>query len=227
LQAKWSNKQKTKVLCIKVHFIHFYPSNECCVKRHSFFPQLVCVYCVCVCVLFFSHTSKAKTQNLFLLLGMGGEIICKRDRWWVYWLLIVYTLLLPWQFSTLIYIFFQKCWNFQFFFFFPPKWQKNLKENTEHSRKFYLVETIFQITYLFIWQTLVQPAKVIVIPPGREGGGEFQPITNYQIKHVWTPSDTHHTEWFFLTLSDTHHNEWYPLRTHPRGYPLQLVTPWH
>ncbi len=26
LQAKWSNKQKTKVLCIKVHFIHFYPS---------------------------------------------------------------------------------------------------------------------------------------------------------------------------------------------------------
>jgi hypothetical protein len=26
LQAKWSNKQKTKVLCIKVHFVHFYPS---------------------------------------------------------------------------------------------------------------------------------------------------------------------------------------------------------
>ncbi len=67
LQAKWSNKQKTKVLCIKVHFVHFYPSNECCVKRHSFSPQLVCVYCVCV--LFFSHTPKAKTQNLFFLLG--------------------------------------------------------------------------------------------------------------------------------------------------------------
>jgi hypothetical protein len=26
LQAKWSNKQKTKVLCINVHFVHFYPS---------------------------------------------------------------------------------------------------------------------------------------------------------------------------------------------------------
>jgi hypothetical protein len=34
LQAKWSNKQKTKVLCIKIHFVHFYPSiifkNEMC-----------------------------------------------------------------------------------------------------------------------------------------------------------------------------------------------------
>jgi hypothetical protein len=34
LQAKWSNKQKTKVLCIKVHFVHFYPSiifkNQMC-----------------------------------------------------------------------------------------------------------------------------------------------------------------------------------------------------
>ncbi len=108
MQAKWSIKQKTKVLCIKVHFVHFYPSNECCVKRHFSFPQLVCILCVCVCVcvLFFSHTPKAKTQNLFFLLRLGGDIICKRDRWWVYWLLIVYTLLLPWQFFTLIYIFF-------------------------------------------------------------------------------------------------------------------------
>jgi len=34
LQAKWSNKQKTKALCIKVHFVHFYPSivfkNQMC-----------------------------------------------------------------------------------------------------------------------------------------------------------------------------------------------------
>jgi hypothetical protein len=35
---------------------------------------------VCVYVFYFFHTPKAKTQNLFLLLGMGGEIICKRDR---------------------------------------------------------------------------------------------------------------------------------------------------
>jgi len=133
------------VLCIKVHFIHFYPSNECCVKRHSFFST-TCVCILCVCVLFFSHTRKAKTQNLFFLLGVGWDIICKRDRWWVYWLLIVYTLF------TLIYIFF----NFQFLFFIPPSNKKVLKENIEHSRKFYLVEMIFQIIYLFIWQTFFE-----------------------------------------------------------------------
>ncbi len=148
MQAKWSNKQKIKVLCIKVHFVHFYPSNECCVKRHSFFPQLVCVYCVCVCVLFFSHTPKAKTQNLYFLFGVGGDIICKRDRWWVYWLLIVYILLLPWQFFTLIYILFRNVEILNFFFL--PSKKKILKENIEHSRKFYLVEMIFQIIYLFI-----------------------------------------------------------------------------
>jgi hypothetical protein len=76
--------------------------------KKALFFSTTCVYivCVCVCVLFFSHTPKAKTQNLFFLLRLGGDIICKRDRWWVYWLLIVYTLLLPWQFFTLIYIFF-------------------------------------------------------------------------------------------------------------------------
>jgi hypothetical protein len=34
LLAKWSNQQKIKVLCIKVHFVHFYPSiifkNQMC-----------------------------------------------------------------------------------------------------------------------------------------------------------------------------------------------------
>jgi hypothetical protein len=138
LQAKWSNKQKTKVFCIKAHFLHFYPSNECCVKRHSFFSTTcVCIYCVCVCVLFFSYTPKAKTQNLFFLLGVAGDIICKRDRWWVYWLLIVYTLLLPWQFSTLIYIFFRNVENFNFQFIFPPSNKKILKENIEHLKWFF------------------------------------------------------------------------------------------
>jgi hypothetical protein len=36
-----------------------------------------------------------------------------------------------------------------------------LKENIEHSRKLYLVEMIFEMIYLFIWQTLVQPAMVL------------------------------------------------------------------
>ncbi len=33
---------------------------------------------------------------------------------------------------------------------FPPSNKKNLKENIEHSRKFYLVEMIFLFIYLFI-----------------------------------------------------------------------------
>jgi len=123
---------------------------------------------------------KAKTQNLFFLLGVGGDIICKRDRWWVYWFLIVYTLLLPWQFFTLIYNFFRNVEIFNFLFIFPPSNKKILKENIEHSRKFYLVEMIFLINYLFIWQTLVQLAKGITIydiiirckntPPQQFGG---------------------------------------------------------
>jgi len=104
---------------------------------------------------------KAKTKNLFFLLGVGGDIICKRDRWWVYWFLIVYTLLLPWQFSTLIYIFFRNVEIFNFLFIFPPSNKKILKENIEHSRKFYLVEMIFLFIYLLIWQTLDQLAKVL------------------------------------------------------------------
>ncbi len=126
-------------------------------KKALFFPT-TCVCILCVCILFISHTPKAKTQNLFFLLGLVGNIICKRDRWWVYWLLIVYTLLLPWQFSILIYIFFR---NVEIFNFFSPSKKKILKENIEHSRKFYLVEMIFQFIYLFIWQTLVQLAKVL------------------------------------------------------------------
>jgi len=58
-------------------------------------------------------------------------------------------------FHTNLY-FFQKCWNFQFFIFFPPSNKKNLKENIDHSRKFYLIEIIFQIIYLFIWQTFFE-----------------------------------------------------------------------
>jgi hypothetical protein len=106
---------------------------------------------VCVYVFYFFHTPKAKTQNLFLLLGMGGEIICKRDRWWVYWLLIVYTLLLPWQFSTLIYIFFKNVEIFNFFFF-PPKWQKNSERKYWTFKKILFGWNDFS-NYLFIYLT--------------------------------------------------------------------------
>ncbi len=111
--------------------------------------------CVRVCFIFFTHT-KGQNPKPFFPFGVGGDIICKKDRWWVYWLLIVYTLLLPWQFSTLIYICFRNVEIFNFLFSFPPSNKKILKENTEHSRKFYLVEMIFQIIYLFIWQTFFE-----------------------------------------------------------------------
>ncbi len=143
MQAKWLNKQRIKVLCIKVHFVHFYPSNECCVKRHFFFHDL------CVCVLFFSHTPKVKTQNLFFLLGVGGDIICKRDRWWIYWILIVYTLLPPWQFFTLIYIFFK---NVEIFNFFFPSSTKKF-EKTYWSFKKILFNWNYFSNYLFIYLT--------------------------------------------------------------------------
>jgi hypothetical protein len=105
---------------------------------------------MCACFWFFSHTSKAKTQNLFFLLGVGEDIICKRDRWWVYWVLIIYTLLLPWQFSTLIYIFFRNVENLSFLVFFFPSNKKILKENIEHSRNFVWSKWFFNLfIYLF------------------------------------------------------------------------------
>ncbi len=135
-------------------FCPLLPIKWMLLKRHFFFPQLVCVYivCVCVCVFYFFHTHQmAKPKTFFFLFGVGGDIICKRDRWWVFWLLIVYTLL-AWQFFTLIYIFFRNVEIFNFLFTFSSSKKNNLKENIEHSRKFYLVEMIFQFIYLFIWQ---------------------------------------------------------------------------
>jgi len=137
--------------------------------KKALFFSATCVCILCVCVLFFSHTPKVKTQNLFFLLGVGGDIICKRDRWWVYWLLIIYALLLPWQFSTLIYIFSR---NVEIFIFFsPPSNKKILKESIEHWRKFYLVEMIFQFIYLFIYLTNI--------------GSTCQGITIYDIIIRW------------------------------------------
>jgi hypothetical protein len=131
-------------------------------KKALLSSTTLCVYilCVCVCVFFmFSHTPNAKTQNLFFLLGMGGDIICKRDRWWVYWLLIVYTLLLTLAiFHTNLYIF-QKCWNFQFFcllFFSPPSNKTILKENIEYFKKILFGWNYSFIIYLFIWKTFFE-----------------------------------------------------------------------
>jgi hypothetical protein len=117
----------------------FHPSNECFVNG-TLFSHNLCVYYVCVCVFYFFTRTKGqnpKPKTFFFFWGMGGDIICKRDTWWVYWLLIVYTLLLPWKFSTLIYNFFLKCWNFLFFKknSTPPSNKKNLKENIEYFKK--------------------------------------------------------------------------------------------
>jgi len=120
-----------------------------CKKTLFFFTTCVCM--LCVCVLFFSHKPKAKTQNLFFLLGVGGDIICKRDRWWVYQLLIIYTLLLPWQFSTLTYIYFSEMLKFSKKTNYPQITKKFWNKILKHSRKFYLIEIFIQINYLFIW----------------------------------------------------------------------------
>jgi hypothetical protein len=52
-------------------------------------------------------------------------------------------------FHTNLY-FFRNVEIFNFLFIFPPSNKKILKENIEHSKKFYLVEMIFQMIYLFI-----------------------------------------------------------------------------
>jgi hypothetical protein len=104
------------------------PSIECYYVKATLFFHNLCVYIMCVCVLFvcflnfLTHT-KGQNPKPFFSFGGGWDIICKRDRWWVYWLLIVYALLLlPWQFSTFIYLFFRNVEIFKFFLFsFPSK----------------------------------------------------------------------------------------------------------
>jgi hypothetical protein len=121
-------------------------------------PQLVCVYCVCV--LFFSHTPKGKTQNFFFLLGVGGDIICKRDRWWVYWLLIVYILLLPSQFFTLIYIFFRNVKIFNFFSL-PQIRKKIWKKRLNIQKNYIWLKWFFKLfIYLFDKHVLKLVIKV-------------------------------------------------------------------
>ncbi len=81
--------------------------------------------------------------------------------WWVYWLLIVYALILPWQFSILIYIFFRNVEIFNFFFFFPQVikkfWKKilNIQENSIWLKWFFKL-----FIYLFDKHFLKLPIKV-------------------------------------------------------------------
>ncbi len=162
LQAKWSNKQKTKVLCMKVHFVHFYPSNECCVKRHSFFPQLVCVYCVCVCVcvFYFFHTHQSpKLKTFFFFWGWVGTSFAREidDN------ILAFNSIYPTTtFPQVTKFFWKKILNIQensiwlkWFF----KWFIYLFE--KHFLKLATKVCSFFLNYSIIWQTLVQPAKVL------------------------------------------------------------------
>ncbi len=91
-----------------------------------------------MCVFYFFHThQRPKPKTFFFFWGWVGTSFAREiDRWWVYWLLIIYTLLLPWWFSTLIYIFFR---NVEIFNSPPPPpqvtkkfWKKilNIQENS-------------------------------------------------------------------------------------------------
>jgi len=44
-----------------------------------------------------------------------------------------------------------------FCLFFLQVTKQKLEKKFEYSRKFYLVEMIFQMIYLFIWQTFFEP----------------------------------------------------------------------
>jgi len=182
--------------------------------------------CMCVCFIFFTHT-KAKTQNRFFLLGVGGNIFCKRDRWWVYWLLIIYTLLLPWQFFTLIYIFFKNVEIFKFSFLFPQVtkkfWKKilNIQENSIWLKWFFkwfiylfdkhFLKLVTEVCYFF-W----------VVGRGGGGGGGFffflscwcVPTISQVIPQV-----------FNVSLKDVPNSTWF--QTHmfcPKSCPSHLYT---
>jgi len=122
--------------------------------KKALFFSTTCVCILCVCFFYFFHThQRPKPKTFFFLLGVGGDIICKRDRWWVYWLLIVYTLLLPWQFSTLIYIFFRNVEIFNFLFFFPQVTKKFWKKTLNSQENSIWLKWFFKLfIYLFSLQ---------------------------------------------------------------------------
>jgi hypothetical protein len=63
-------------------------------------------------------------------------------------------------FHTNLYIFSEMLTFSNLFFAPPPSNKKILKENIEHSRKFFLVEMIFHVIYLFDKQFLKLATKV-------------------------------------------------------------------
>jgi hypothetical protein len=97
----------------------------------------------CVCVFyFFSHTPKAKTQILFFLLRVGGDIICKKLMMGILAFNSIYPTTTLEVFHINLYLF-QKCWNFQFYFIFPQVakkiWKKilNIQKNSIWLRWFF------------------------------------------------------------------------------------------
>jgi hypothetical protein len=97
----------------------------------ALFLSTTCVCILCVCVFYFFHThQRPKPKTFFFFWGWVGW-----DRWWVYWFLIVYSLLLPWQFPH-YFIFFSQTLKFSIFYFFflqvtKKFWKKilNIQEN--------------------------------------------------------------------------------------------------
>ncbi len=147
------------------------------IKKKSifFFAWLVCVCCVCVRFIFFTHTKGQNPKPFFFLEWVGTSFT--RERWWVYWLLIIYTLLLPWQFFTLIYIFFRNVEIHNLLLFFPQVTKKFWKKILNIQENFIWLKWFFKLfIYLFDKHFLKLVIKVCF----------FLKLTNYLTNIVST-----------------------------------------
>jgi len=111
-----------------------------------------------VCFIFFTHT-KGQNPKPFFSFGDGwGHHLQERKMMGILAFNSIYltTTLIVFH----IHFFFINVEIFNFLFYFPASNKRILKENIEHSRKFYLVEMIFQIIYLFDKHFLKLATKV-------------------------------------------------------------------
>jgi hypothetical protein len=128
-----------------------------CKKALSSFATCVCV---CVCVFYFFHThQRPKPKTFFFLLGVGGDIIWREMMGILAFNSIYLTTTLE-VFHINLY-FFQKCWNFQFLFFFPQVTKKFWKKILNFQEISIWLKWFFKLfIYLFVKHFLKLATKV-------------------------------------------------------------------